>query len=238
MPKNKFRILCTSNLDDSLVKKLEAHGIVCDNIPFIRISYDNIARENEIQQLANKEITAVFTSKHAIEAIRFIKGIKNAPWKIYCTGSSTARLAAKILASASIEGIADNAASLAQLILEKEVVSGIDFFCGDQRRDELPSIASPKLSVREWIVYKSIMTPEKIEKEYQAILFLSPSAVKSFFSLNKISSSTLLLAIGKTTAAEIKNWCENRILIGQETSTDSLVDKLIEQIESVRTGDI
>ena len=82
------------------------------------------------------------------------------------------------------------------------------------------------------------MTPEKIEKEYQAILFLSPSAVKSFFSLNKISSSTLLLAIGKTTAAEIKNWCENRILIGQETSTDSLVDKLIEQIESVRTGDI
>jgi uroporphyrinogen-III synthase len=239
MPKNKLRILCTSNLDASLVKKLEVNGMICDTIPFIRISYEkDYVQQREITLLLNEKITAVFTSKHAIEAVGKIKGIKRAPWKIYCTGSSTARLAANTLTAGSIVGTAENAASLAELILETEKGPGINFFCGDQRRDELPSIVGKKLSVREWIVYKTLLTPVKIEKEYDGILFLSPSAVKSFFSLNEISSSTLLFAIGKTTAAEIKEYCENRMLTGNETSTESLVNKLIEQIYAVKSGDI
>ena len=210
---------------------------MCDVIPFISILYPkDIVLEREISQLFNEKIIAVFTSRHAIEAIRNFQGIQNARWKIYCTGHSTARLAAKIFLFSFISGTADDAASLAQQIVKKEAGSEIYFFCGDLRRDDLPKIAGAELSVMELIVYNTKMTPVKTEEEYQGIIFLSPSAVKSFFSLNKPSASTLMFAIGNTTAAEIKQFCDNRILTGNETSIESLLDTLIDEIQPVKRG--
>jgi uroporphyrinogen-III synthase len=218
-----------------LIKKLQAHGIMCDTIPLIKILYNKDAiQEKEISQLFNEKIIAVFTSKHAVEAVRNIQGIQNARWRIYCTGQSTARLASEALPGSTLLGTADNAASLAHLIVKNESGSKIDFFCGDIRRDELPSITGQLIKIREWIVYRTALTPMKIEEEYEGIIFLSPSAVKSFFSLNKPSQATLLFAIGNTTAAEIKLFCENRILTGNKTTTESLVDKLIAEIQPVK----
>ena len=100
----------------------------------------------------------------------------------------------------------------------------------------LGNCARPRFSVREWTVYKTLSNSVKTEAEYQGIIFLSPSAVKSFFALNTPSSSILLFAIGETTAAEIKQFCKNRVLTGKQTSTESLVDRLIEEIQAVKTG--
>jgi uroporphyrinogen-III synthase len=238
MGKNKIRILSTSQLDSMLIKKLEARDILCDVVPFIRISYPkDTVQELEIGKLFNEKIIAAFTSKHAIEAIRNIQGIQDAHWNIYCIGHSTAGLAAKTFPFASIPGTAENAVSLAHLMVKNEPGSKIYFFCGDLRRDELPTIAGKDLTIRELIVYTTQMTPVKTEGEYQGIIFLSPSAVKSFFTMNKPTPSTLLFAIGNTTAGEIKQFTENRIVIGNETSMESVVDKLIEEFQPVKSGD-
>ena len=239
MPKNKPNILSTAILESKFARMLESAGISCEMIPFIRVAFRKDEETGRrVGELMHEKITAIFTSKHAVEAIREIPGITKAPWKIYCLGSSTSKLVSEVFSSATIAGTAENAASLAHLILEKGPASSIDFFCGDIRREELPSILNQRsIALREWIVYETLTTPVRIEKEYLAILFLSPSAVRSFFSVNKPSTSTLFFAIGNTTAIEIRKLTENRILISKQASIRSLVDKVIEEIQSVETGD-
>jgi len=237
MQKNNIPILSTAILDPELLSKLEAAGVSCDIIPFIRISFiENTDQNLEISKLTSQKTIAVFTSKHAVEAIRNIPGTESAQWKIYCTGSSTSSLAANIFPNSLMAGTAENAVSLAKLIMEQEKESSINFFCSEIRRDELPSLLNQKASVREWILYKTLPTPEKIEREYQAVLFFSPSAVKSYFSVNDPSSSNKFFAIGNTTAGAIRPFCKNRIFVAKEASMESLVDKLIEEFQSLGTG--
>jgi uroporphyrinogen-III synthase len=239
MAKNKHRILSTAILESKLVNRLEKHGISCEIEPFTRITYRSDKElERKIEDLLQENITAIFTSKNAIEAIRKIPRITKAAWKIYCTGSSTAKLAEDTFKSASITGTAENASSLANLIIENNPGSTVNFFCGDIRREDLPVILrSRNIEVREWLVYETKATPVNLVKEYQAIVFLSPSAVKSYFSMNKPSYSTFFFAIGNTTASEIKQFSENRIVTAKHASMDSLINAVLEEFQSVRTGD-
>ena len=81
-----------------------------------------------------------------------------------------------------VESTANDAVSLAELIAEDRFVDEVIFFCGDQRRDELPEILRQhEVVVNEIVVYQTIAVPHKIEKQYHGILFFSPSAVQSFF---------------------------------------------------------
>ena len=103
------------------------------------------------------------------------------------------------------------------------------FFCGGQRRDELPSILNDAgIEVDEIAVYQTIEVPHIIKKDYHGILFFSPSAVRSFFKVNKANGKTILFAIGNTTAAEIKKFSNNKILVSDEPGKESLVQKAIE----------
>src|SRR6185436_12065727 len=83
------------------------------------------------------------------------------------------------------------------------------------------------IGVTEIVVYKTISTPQKIEKKYDGILFFSPSAVKSFFQANQLNDRTVLFAIGNTTANEIKNVSENKIVIGETPDINTLLNKVI-----------
>ena len=59
-------------------------------------------------------------------------------------------------------------------------------------------------SVTELIVYDTRLTPVKLNNQPDAILFFSPTAVKSFFSMNELISRTKIICHGKTTAAALK----------------------------------
>src|SRR5207249_7417762 len=106
--------------------------------------------------------------------------------KIYCLAAPTREIIRRYFDRSPVEGTAVNASSLADEIINSNVQE-IIFFCGDQRRDELPDkLAKHQVRVKEIVVYKTSSTPKRISKNYQAILFFSPSAVKSFFSINTI----------------------------------------------------
>ena len=107
--------------------------------------------------------------------------------------------------------------------------SEVIFFCGDQRRDELPGLLKKnKIEVKEIVVYKTIATPKKIEKKYDGILFFSPSAVKSFFQENKLDDQTIPFAIGNTTADEIKKFSKNKIVISDMPDGKTVLQKAVE----------
>ena len=133
----------------------------------------------------------------------------------------------KYFGEKSIAGVADNAKELARTILDANL-NEVIFFCGDQRRDELPELLRKnKVEVKELIVYNTIATPKRIEKKYDAILFFSPSAVKSFFQENNLDKEVTLFAIGLTTADEIKNFSKNKIVVSDVPDKNSLLDKVI-----------
>ena len=234
MQQNKISILSTRPLNDSLVADAKAAGIFIDELSFIETEpIQTIKVLQEIEKSFLQVETVVFTSMNAVEAVAKVKGEQQPDWKIYCIGNTTKLLVKKYFGEDSIAGTADSAAELAELIVEEAATEKIIFFCGDQRRAELPEILhNNKIDVNEIIVYHTITVPHKIEKEYSGILFFSPSAVESFFNTNKINEQTILFAIGNTTAAEIKRYTNNTTVISEEPGKENLVRQMIEYCTS------
>ncbi|NJE06734.1 hypothetical protein E3E36_11445 [Thermococcus sp. M36] len=71
-----------------------------------------------------------------------------------------------------------------------------------------------------------------MDKTYNGILFFSPSAVRSFFSNNRVATNTVLFAIGNTTAAEIKNFSANTIQTANESAKELLLNQAIHYFQS------
>lgn len=166
---------------------------------------------------------------NAVEAVACHLLKERPDWKIYCIGITTNKLVKKYFGENSVIGTATNATELAGLIVEERNSNKLDFFCGDQRRDELPNILRNNgIRVNEVIVYQTKPVLHHIEKAYNGILFFSPSAADSFFSVNKIPANTLLFAIGTTTAKELKQFSNNEIIISEEPGKEKLVNKMIQ----------
>ena len=230
MQQNNIRILCTRPLDEVLVEEAKAAGIVIDESPFITTEpIQTIEVQQEIEQALLLSATVVFTSMNAVEAVATWQNEEQPDWNIYCIGTTTNKLVAEYFGEHSIAGTANSAAELAELIVADRFIDKVIFFCGDQRRDELPEILQQNnIEVNEIVVYQTIALPHKITGTYHGILFFSPSAVESFFSNNKISAQTILFAIGNTTATTIKKFTNNKIIISDAPGKENLVQKMME----------
>ena len=227
---NNISILCTRPLSKALVEQAQQQGIVIDEIAFIETAaIQSIEVQQEIEQAATQITTVVFTSMNAVEAVAgYLRG-QPVNWKIYCMGTTTNQLVKKYFGEQQLAGIANNAAELAELIAANILVDELTFFCGDQRRDELPEILSSyTIDVTEIVVYQTIAVRHVVNKIYNGILFFSPSAAESFFSKNKLPAATVLFAIGSTTANEIKKYSTNKIITGSEPGKENLVAKMVE----------
>ena len=187
MQKNKIHILSTRPIGKALIKKAASQNIIVDEIEFIKTEEISNKRITEkIQSLLHENITVVFTSMNAVEAVR--KLVKTTPsWKIFSIGNTTKNLIKQYFGKESISATADNASLLADKIVANKDIREVTFFCGDQRRDELPvKLNRNGIKVHEIMVYTTIETTRTISKVYDGILFFSPSAVNSFLLKNKI----------------------------------------------------
>ena len=235
MPQNKITILSTREIDASFITDAAEKNIMVDISPFIKTEpIRSIETQQEIELALIESITVVFTSVNAVEAVATELLDLKPDWKIYCIGCATKQAVEKYFGKDSVTGIADNAKALAELMIEETENDEVFFFCGEQHRMELPTILRKNgIEVTEIIVYQTILLPHKIEKNYNGILFFSPTAVESFFQKNKLSSQTILFAIGETTAKEIKKFSKNKILIAGEPSKKSLLNETVNFFEQV-----
>jgi len=229
MQQNKIFILSTRPIDAPLINEARHQNIEIDILSFIEtVPIRSIEVQQEIENALLKSSAVVFTSMNAVEAVANELDGHQPDWRIYSIGNTTKQLVKKYFGEKAIAGTAESAAELAELIVEEDNSDDIFFFCGEQRRDELPDILrSNDIDVNEIVVYQTIQVKHKIEKTYHGILFFSPSAVQSFFSNNKISDQTILFAIGNTTATEIKKYTNNKIITGDEPGKENLVTEMI-----------
>ncbi|MBS1916196.1 MAG: uroporphyrinogen-III synthase [Bacteroidetes bacterium] len=220
-----------------LLQKAAEKNILIDVVPFIETEpVINEELKRSITSLTNQDLTVVFTSMNAVDAVgKYLNGIKP-NWRIFCIGSATKKFVTSFFDEKNISGIADAASTLADLIIDQKNISFVVFFCGDKRRDELPGkLRQHNIEVKEIEVYKTFETAHQIKRSYDAILFYSPSAVNSFFSVNKTDNKTILFAIGKTTASEIKRFGNNKIIIADEPSKELLAEQAINYFQTYLT---
>jgi len=228
---NKAHILSTATLPQPLIDKMKAAGIAVEVLPFIKTTWVN--DEKKRKQVAGiTDKTIVFSSKNAVEAVaEMTKNMLHG--NIYCVGKQTAELAHKYFGD-QIQAVANDATGLAEIMLQEKNIKSVTFFCGDIRRDELPELLKKhKIALTEIVVYTTIVTPHKAEREYDAILFFSPSAVESFFLVNKVNSTTILFAIGNTTANAISNKTDNTIMVCEQPGKELLIDDMIRYYSTI-----
>jgi len=244
MTRSPKYLLSTGDLPGQIVEEAAERGVVLDVMSFIGMEY--IDEITGMEKLVSQPLVAVFTSVNAVNAVWRCVRVRPG-WRVYCMGGATYEAVVKLLGEAAVVGKAGSAAGLAEVIRDGETGSRgetgggretgsrgetgggreIVFFCGDQRREELPSILrGAGFSVVEKVVYRTLLTPHKVERDYDGIAFFSPSAVESFFSVNEIAAGVPLFAIGATTAAAIRARCTNPVITGGEPDKAMLIRKM------------
>ena len=210
-------VLTTKKLTKSQESLLFNAGISWVNYSAIQIeSHKNI-------QLPELIENAIITSKNAWLAVNKNTKIENA----FVVGSKTEQ----VLKEANIAIIekADNAKDLANRIIENHTEKSFIFLCGNKRRDELPKILQQnQIELKEIEVYKTILNPKKFDQEFDGILFFSPSAVQSFFQLNK-SKNEIAFCIGNTTANEAKKYT-SAIKIANQPTVENVIVQVVKEL--------
>lgn len=229
MPESRVNILSTRPVDETLIRQAASKGIQLDTFSFIETHpVQNVEVQQEIEWAGTEEAIVVFTSMNAVDAVTEMLDEHVPEWRIYCMGHATQKRVAEYFGENAIYGTADNASELADVLLENEEPDEVIFFCGNQRRDELPvKLRSKQVDVSEIIVYETTAIHHKLKKTYDGILFFSPSAVESFFSNNTLTGQTIVFAIGRTTQKTLKSFCKNKIVVSDTPGKEMLVEQAI-----------
>lgn len=212
-----MRILSTKNLSENQLAMLPAHFKIVQ-WPFVKIKYVPFCASEMFK-------IAIFTSQNAVKSVFEVS--KNKPQnfqKIYALQGKTSEYLKK--KSTCIFGKAKNAETLANLIIKQENnLQKIHFFCGNLRQDILPKILlKKKFQLLEHQVYKTKLTPIKLHRKFDKILFFSPSAVESYV-LAKNNLCADALCIGKTTGILAKKYFK-KVSIAKAHSVESVLSIL------------
>ena len=252
MPDPIIQVLSTRPLSPELIMGAAEKGISIDVIPFIRTeAVEDVSLRQRVGVLGRQKLVAVFTSTNAVEvAAEWTRAAPSgggaapfaadgAPsaeggreWTIFCIGAATRQLVSRHFGEGAIADTAESALALAQKIIERRGAGDIFFFCGDLRREELPTtLREAGFRVNELVVYRTKAIPSVVEGRYNGVVFFSPSAVESFFSMNGVKAETVLFAIGSTTAATIKKYCSNPVVVSGQPDAAVLIRQVIEYFQ-------
>ena len=236
----KHKVLSTKKLGPSLIDVAKENGI--DIIEQEAIKVNPILSKEKWQKilglLQSKKQFAVFTSSNAVLSVKkYLHEYVNpfqTNWKIFSLSGKTKEVLDENAGLfGTIIGTADNSKSLAEKIVT-EKINEVIFFCGNKRREELPNILkNAGIKVQEVVVYETVETPAICDDDFDGILFSSPSAVQSFFSVNQLKNSVVCFAIGQTTAESITAFAKNKIFISKTTSQEALLQEVINYFKSM-----
>ncbi len=163
-------------------------------------------------------VSAILTSVSATEIL-----LEKDPSfdRLYVVGQRSADLLEKNGFQA--DHVAEYASELASYILAHHPKDQtLHFFCSRQRRDELPErLRSSGFELNEVHLYAIKPNHQTFQRKIDGVLFLSPSAVRSFCDANA-QRDFMAFCIGKTTAAEAEKY-QLKTIVANATSFESLI---------------
>ena len=197
-----FSFYSTKKLSDAF-KKLLPQNIHFDDSDFIDASFIDIPDEILKKKIKN----VIITSKTGVESImRSSQSVKLDIENIFCVGEKTKDFIEQNIGKVKCwkKNSKELALELAKIIPGQKVT----YFCSDIRLDTLPGYLSQNsIEVKEIKSYSTIFTPSSLNQNFSAVLFFSPSAVRSFMEINNAMGSAL--CIGEETASEARKHFKN-----------------------------
>ncbi|ABQ03979.1 uroporphyrinogen-III synthase [Flavobacterium johnsoniae] len=217
---NPIQILSTKILSPLHKQELVKIGIEV-------IEADFIKTENKPFELKDLNESLIFTSQNAVHSV--LSNPKSEELKsknVYCVGLKTKTLLSDNgFNVVAYTGYASDLAEIITLIYGNESYT---FFSGNLRRDTLPeALKEAGIKLNEIQVYETTLQPQKIKANPEALLFFSPSGVKSYLKDNTINKQ-LCFCIGETTAEALHKITKNIIIADQPTIEDVIEDVIQE----------
>ena len=222
----KKKIVSTKVLTESQ-EAILANKYELDSSNFISI---------ELVPLNKKSITGIhknviITSQNAVESIlnSFNKSDLNFT-NIYCVGNKTKQLIERHFGT--VKHSENSAEELAKYLSEELPDNEkITFFCGSEKTNEFHKYLNPKnIDIQEILCYNITFTPTELIKNYDAIVFYSPSGVKSYLKLNSAENKTAF-CIGNTTYKEASKYFKKSI-VAKETTIASTLESVNDYYEN------
>ncbi|RDK88596.1 uroporphyrinogen-III synthase [Marinirhabdus gelatinilytica] len=199
------------------------------------VDYDAISIRFLDSKIPSEVKNAIFTSQNGVKS--FLKNLKTDSlslnkevlgMKVLCVGQKTKTLLEEN--GLKVTKKAKNSAELAQFIVKNHQNETFHYFCGSERRDELPNILKEaKINFFETKTYKTTLNPRKFDQKWDGILFFSPSGLKSYVSKNSVSNA-IAICIGPTTADAAKKYFKN-VVIANSTSVESVIAKTVKTLK-------
>jgi len=220
-----YHILATADPGTGAAATAQAAGAQLDIVPFIATTLtDDEHIWAQVNMLAVQSRHVIFTSANAVLAVsRVLNGRTVSGWDIWCLKGKTEELVREVFAGCRIQALGMESRVLGNAICTLDI-KNVVFFCGNIRMNTLPDILNKAgVTITEVVVYETTHTPVKLARDYDAVLFYSPSAVDSFFSANAPATDCCMAAIGNTTAGALRRYRPGGNIVVSETQTKDAV---------------
>lgn len=174
-------------------------------------------------EVPDKIDKAIFSSQNAVK--RLLESAKKTEIsEVFCVGTQTAALLTKN--GENVVKTCNNSTELAQYLIKSFNNDVFYFYCGSQRRDELPdAVNASNNQLIEVKTYKTESKSRKIEGFFDGIMFFSPSGVASYAASNAIENGTAF-CIGETTAASARQITE-KVYVANTPTVESVIAKTV-----------
>jgi len=170
----------------------------------------------------------IFTSQNAVNAF-FENGFQSLGQEIYTVGEKTAAVLKSN--NLSVKKNCKNADELCQYLLNEVKKGSFLHFCGNLVLETLEkNLKSPEFNYKKLEVYSTKLLSPELNESYDAVVFFSPSGVRSFATHQSFDGKKLF-AIGETTANEIKNYTESKIIVSDKNNLDDLLNRIKQESE-------
>ena len=216
-----MNILFTKNIDSELLSKELGGDISFDCVEVIQIENLNV------DAFDLKDHSLIFTSLNGVKSFFENQFKPNEDFatknynKIYCVGEKTKKELRKN--GFGTFKVLKNAETLSKFIIEHCQHEKFIHFCGNLAIDVLDkSLPLQNISYRKVTVYTTKEINPVIPEKYHAIVFFSPSGVRSFAKNNSLDNM-LLFSIGETTSKELRKHTKSDIFTSKKNTLSNLL---------------
>lgn len=212
----KTQVFSTKKLTNAQLHRFD-DSIRVDSEDFIKISPNRIS-----PLVLNKKVkNAIFTSKSAVEGLLTNVSADELDFEhIYCVGRKTRRLIQKKIGE--VTHFENNAADLANYLVEYIDGTEVTHFCGNLSMDEIPKIlGEAHITTQSVETYKTKLSGQKMDDAVEGVLFFSPSGVDSYLHNN--TSNKIAYCIGETTATAARIFFAD-VKVAKIPDVESVID--------------
>jgi len=224
-----MNILFTKNIDPKYISEKLGNNISVNCIEVIK------TRSLPVERFDLKDRSLIFTSSKGVKSFFENKFQPNEDFtaknynKIYCVGEKTKRELRKN--GFGTFKVLKNAETLSQFITENCAHEQFIHFCGNLALDVLDKkLPLQNISYKKVTVYETEALNPVIHEKYHAIVFFSPSGVRSFAKNNSLENA-ILFSIGETTSKEVRKHTRSEIFTSPENTLLNILSVIKDRLE-------